>query len=151
LNPHPWKGKATMTSAAPGRPSRQVQPVKSRSRNQGVLFNTPATCAHASNYGAVSLNWDPTAENHDSAMVCRIDPETLLSALRYAGESGGRHVECPCSPGFVDRDVHAPEPRTVHARMCHQTAACIYDGDVIGDFQFHGFPLARGNGASGIL
>ena len=51
-----------------GRPLRQVQSVNDRSHNQDALFNTSVTCAHASNYGAVSLNRDPTAENHDSAM-----------------------------------------------------------------------------------
>jgi len=50
-----------------------------------------------------------------------------------------------------DRDIHATEPCAIHAHVCHETAAGIHHGDVIGDLQLDRLALACGNDAPRIL
>ena len=119
--------------------------------NKNVLFHASAAGPHSSDHRAVHNYRHAAAENHDSALVRRVEAKAGLPVLSQLCETVGRCVERPRCPGFVDRDTDATEPRAIHAHMRHQPATGVDDGYVIGDIYFDRLALTRGNDAPGIL
>jgi len=63
----------------------------------------------------------------------------------------GADVEGTCGEGFVDRDVDAADPRTVHPGVADQAAAGVDNGDVHRLGEFTGLVLTGRDDAAGVL
>ena len=65
--------------------------------------------------------------------------------LRQARQVLGGRVKGSRGPCLVDRDIHASQPRTIHAYVCQQTAAGIDNRNVVGDTHFNRLAFTRRN------
>jgi hypothetical protein len=100
-------------------------------RDDHILVDATTACSHGADHDAILSDWKTAAEDHDFSVIGRIEAETRLPALCDPGQILGGDVKSPGSPRFVDRDIHAPEPRAVHSNMRNETAPRIYYSDVI--------------------
>src|SRR5215472_14246117 len=84
-------------------------------------------------------------------MIRGVETKAGTSALRQLREIVSRHLEGSRGPRFVDRDIYAAEPGSIHAHVCHEATAGVNHGNVVRNFQFARLALARVNDASCVL
>src|SRR5207302_9455703 len=95
-----------------------------------ILFARAAADANGSHDSAASLEWDPPGEDHDPAVVGGVYAEGLTAGLGVLGQIAGGDVKGARSERLLDRDIDAPEPRTVHPHVRVEVAPFIAHRDV---------------------
>src|SRR5581483_12306072 len=93
--------------------------------DRDVLIDAATARSDCADHHTVALDGNSAAEDHDLGIMWRVEPEAHLARLRDPRQIIGRHIEGACGPRFVDCDVDAPEPRTVHPHLCHHASPRI--------------------------
>ena len=95
-----------------------------------VLIATPAGDTYGTYVFFAFFYWDSTCENHNLAVVRRVNAKKLPSRLAMLSDISRCDSERSRCPRFFDRDIYAPDPCSIHPDMCYQIATRIRDGDV---------------------
>ena len=84
-----------------------------------ILHTRPAADADSPHHFPVPLQRDSTGEDHDAAVVARMNPVELVTGLAQLPQFPGLDIEGARGPRLVDRNVDAPHPGAIHPDMRH--------------------------------
>src|SRR5579863_5467208 len=118
---------------------------RSRLRHRMVLLARSSTYADRTHHLAIALQRYATGKDHDFPIVRGVNSEKLSSRLRMSSQVFGRDVESPRGIGLLDRDIDAPQPRSIHTHVRNQVAALIRNCNVHGLADFFGLLFSGGN------
>jgi hypothetical protein len=118
--------------------------------NRVILVTRASADANGADDFSVFLERDSASEDHDFAVVRRVDAEELVAGLGVGGEIFGGDIEGAGCPGLFDGDVDGAEPGVVHADVRDEVAAGVGYGDVHGLANFDGFLFGCGDDAAGV-
>lgn len=95
-----------------------------------ILLSGAAADADGANDLAILAQRNSTGEDHDAAVIGDVNAEELIARLRMRRQVFGRDVEGPGRESFVDGNIDAANPGSVHSNVGHQVAAPVDYGDV---------------------
>jgi len=75
------------------RPRKALETCDRRTRNSDVLFNTAAARSDGPDHYSIDLDGNSAAEDYDSGVIGRVEPEALLATLCEVRQVLGRHVK----------------------------------------------------------
>jgi hypothetical protein len=110
-----------------------------------ILFARAPTHADGPNNLTTLLERNATREDHHAAVIRNMNPKELFLGLTEFRKFFGRDVKRARRPGLIDRDVNAPNPRTIHPDMRNQIAARVYYRDIHRLLNFPSFLFGGGN------
>src|SRR5581483_43765 len=115
-----------------------------------VLVSRSPADADGANDLSILLQRYATGEDHDLAVVRRMDSEELSSGLRVGRQILGGNVEGARSVRLFLGDIDASDPRPVHADMRHDIPALIRHRDIHRLPDFGSFLLRGSNNSTSV-
>jgi hypothetical protein len=95
-----------------------------------ILLTGSATDADCTYDLAVHPDGYAPRKDHDATVIRYMNAEELAARLRMLCEVLGCNIECTRRERFIDRDIDASDPRSIHPNMCYQIAALIHYRDI---------------------
>ena len=102
------------------------------------------------NLSVVLERYSPS-ENHDTSGIGGVDSKELATGLGVLRQVLGCDVERARRVRFVDRNIYAADPGTVHPHVCDEVCAFVHNSNVHGLSDFRGLFLRGRNYPSSVV
>src|SRR5262245_27206129 len=95
-----------------------------------VLFTRSAAHPDGSNYHSILLQWNAAGKDHHPAIIGSMNSEELAARLAVRRQIFRRDIESARGPCFLDRNIDAADPGSVHPNVSHQISTGIGHRDI---------------------
>src|ERR1700692_419456 len=116
-----------------------------------ILIAGTRPAANSPYYLAIAFQRDAASEDHDLAIVRRMNTEELTSRLSMLCQFLRFNFKCARRVSLLQSDINAANPAVVHTNVRHNVSAFVSNCDVHGLANFTGFFLRRADNTAGIF